>query len=91
MKNNRFEITALIILLVISIIVFLGYNLFDVLVFKNRFTLITSPFTVIKCKKNICTTEEQYQKYLNKRYYAFINGEIISNRKIEFDNTNNRH
>ena len=85
MKNNRFEITIIISLLVVSVIIFFLYQLFDLIFNKDKFIIITNPINVISCKKGECNSETNYKGYASSKYYLYINDEIIENTKFKYN------
>ncbi len=88
MKNNRFEITIVIALFVITFIVYFGYQALDLLFNGNKFTFITNPFNIINCKKDKCTVDTNYDKYLKDKYYVYTSDDIVKNASISYDESN---
>ena len=77
-KNNKFEVTIIFIVIVFSIIMYGLYLVVNEYYKKYAFTLITSPLTILECKKWDCTDKtSEVSKYNNKEYNTNIDGKDI--------------
>ena len=90
-KNNKFEVTIIFIVIVFSIIMYGLYLVVNEYYKKYAFTLITSPLTILECKKWDCTDEtSEVSKYNNKEYNTNIDGKDIGKNTMYYDSFQKR-
>ena len=90
-KNNKFEVTIIFIVIVFSIIMYGLYLVVNEYYKKYAFTLITSPLTILECKKWDCTDKtSEVSKYNNKEYNTNIDGKDIGKNTMYYDSFQKR-
>ncbi len=85
-KNNKFEVAVIFIVIIFSIIMYGLYLVVNEYYKKYTFTLITSPLTILECKKWECTDKtSEVSNYNNKEYYTNVDGKDIEKNTMYYD------
>lgn len=91
MKNKKFEIFIIFSLIFFSVILFAIYLIYNLYLETKSYTLILKPYGVLECKKWKCKEVfNDFNKYNNKEYNIFIDGEYKGINLLFYNSLNKR-
>lgn len=92
MKDKKFEIGVIILMIVVPLVLLGVYLLIDLINKSKSYTLFLEPFSIIECKKWDCKdVSEKLTDYNNKEYNVYINGKLIGINDVYYNSANNKY
>lgn len=86
MKDKKFEISIIISLIVISLIIYGFYLIYNLYADSKSYTLFLKPYGVIECKKWECTDKSiNLSDYNNKEYNVVVDGENLGKNALYYN------
>lgn len=92
MKNKKFEISIMIGLIVISIIIYGFYLIFNLFSSSKSYTLFLKPYGILECKKWKCDEKSnKLNEYNNKEFNIVIDGVNIGKHKMYYNDITRKY
>lgn len=91
-KDKKFEITIVILIVVFSIILFGLYLIIDIINSNKTYTLFLKPYTVLNCTKWDCdNVSDKLIEYNNKPYKIYFDGKSIGSYDLYYNERNRKY
>ncbi len=90
-KKYGFEIGIIIALLVLSLILYGIYLIYDIYTTNKSYTLLLSPYYVLNCTNFKCTSDSiNLDKYNDKNYKVYIDGLYVGENNVYYNRSNDK-
>ena len=91
MKNKKFEYKVIMIIIVISIITFGLYLIYDQYKKNHEFILFTKPYNIVKCVNYKCENISNKDEYNNQKFNVYINGQYVGVNTLYYNANNGKY